>query len=105
MSKIISLLDSENPEITLIDECDIICAACPNNAEGCLCEQKVQGIDSRCLAELKLKIGDTVSWGRLKSLAYDNIIVKNKLGVVCEDCQWSNICQNQRRDAASNSPT
>lgn len=103
MSEIISLLDNENPEIILIDECDIICAACPNNAAGCLCEHKVQGIDIRCLKELNLKFGDKVRWNRLKSIAHDNIIVRNKLTVVCKDCQWSDICQNRRHNAAHNS--
>lgn len=93
MSEIIEMLDSENPNVTLTKGCDIICAACPNNAKGCLCEHKVQSIDRRCLGELNLKFGDTVRWSKLKSLARDNIIIKDKLGVVCEDCQWSDICR------------
>lgn len=89
------MLDSENPQITLTERCDIICAACPNNAAECLCEHKVRGIDRRCLEELNLKFGDTIRWNMLKSLAHDNIIVKNKLDVVCRDCQWSDICQKR----------
>lgn len=94
MTEITEQLNSKDPEITLVEECDIICKTCPNKIDGkCASEPKVCAIDSRCMKECGLKSGDKIRWSTLKNLAYSRIIAKNKVGKVCGDCEWAELCK------------
>lgn len=95
MKKIIKILERENPTLMLVDECDILCKACPNKINGkCISSCKVHKIDTACLNECMLGFGDTISWNELKDLAYRKIIAQNKISEVCKGCEWS--CKKQR---------
>lgn len=95
MKKIIKILERENPTLILVDECDIVCKACPNKVNSkCISSCKVNKIDNACLNEYMLSFGDTISWNELKNLAYKKIITPNKISEVCKGCEWG--CKNQR---------
>lgn len=94
MTKITELLNVSDPEITLVDECDIICKSCPNKTDGkCVSEQKVSAIDRRYLKEYGLQYGDKIRWSKLKNLAYSRVIAKNRISEVCGSCEWAELCQ------------
>ncbi|MGN0470162.1 MAG: DUF1284 domain-containing protein [Acutalibacteraceae bacterium] len=89
MSRIIDILNTENPVLVLTDGCDIICTDCPNNINGrCKNHAKVNTIDKNCLAGYGLDFGTEIRWNDLKKLAYDKIILPEKLPKVCKDCSW-----------------
>ncbi len=93
MKEIIEILDKSNPKVTVVQSCDIICRACPNNANGaCRSGQKATDIDRRCLEICGLKAEETLSWSELKKRAFDKIIAANRLCEVCADCEWAQVC-------------
>ena len=95
MKEITEILDECNPGVTVVEKCDIICRACPNNAGGtCLFEQKVNGFDRRCLEICGFKAEDKFSWSELKKCVYEKIIATHRLGKVCGDCEWFQLCAN-----------
>ena len=95
MSEIIYFLNSENPSVTLVGGCDIICESCPNNAGGfCLECEKVRKFDRNCLREYGLNEGEKIRWLDLKELAQKRIINENKLKSVCKNCSWIHICNS-----------
>ncbi len=95
MSEIIYFLNSENPLVTLVQGCDIICENCPNNIDGfCLECEKVRKFDEKCLKEYGLNEGEKIRWLDLKKLAQTRIINENKLKSVCKNCSWIHICNS-----------
>ena len=97
MSCIIDILNTENPVLILTDGCDIICTNCPNNINGkCKDNAKVSLIDNNCLAEYQLEFGTEIHWNELKRLAYEKIIIPEKIPNVCTNCIWQ--CRTNRTD-------
>ena len=89
MKRIIKTLEEENPTISLTENCDIVCKACPNKANGkCLTHCKVNIFDNACLQQYNLNYGDIINWQQLKYLAYTQVINKGLLSTVCKNCQW-----------------
>lgn len=106
MTEITEILDKSNPKVTVVQSCDIICRACPDNANGaCRSEQKVTDFDRRCLEICGLKADDRLSWNELKERAFEKIIAANRLGEVCADCEWSQICSKKIKAANENNNT
>lgn len=94
MSNQIDILDSENPEITLVFDADAICAECPHNENGrCKTYEKVYNYDRRVLDFCGLEFGDKLKWQDFHSLAKKRIIEKHLLKNVCADCRWIDICE------------
>lgn len=95
MIKTIQMLDTENPLLTLTDQCDIICRFCPNrNGKRCMDETKVSAIDQRCLDTCRLKTGDQIHWQQLKIIARQQVIVPHRIPYVCNNCCWRSICEH-----------
>ena len=78
--------------ITVIAECDIICASCPHNREDkCLkevdSERKVKARDLEVLQRLGLEVGAQVpaakAWTRIKGR-----LSSRDLAEICRDCEW-----------------
>ncbi len=90
-SVIISL--SQNPNVTLITDEDVICVACPNNINGlCNCIDKVDRYDKMVLSLCSLPKDTVLPWETYKALVKEKIINAGMLGTVCGDCQWAYIC-------------
>ncbi len=99
MKGIIKKLNTDNPDIVLSAGCDIICKACPNNADGrCADEQKVCGFDQRCMQALGVKCGEKLKYSELRSLAFEKVIYKNEIKHICGGCEWSKICHSACRN-------
>lgn len=93
MADVIETIGRDDPAITLVDGCDILCSECPHNTGGvCDHDKKVQGIDQRALELTGLSIGDVLPRHDLLLRAYDSIIKAGRLKEVCRDCQWLSIC-------------
>ncbi len=95
MTEILNILNIKNPKVKFVKHCDDICSQCPKNQNGiCVNESKVQNIDNACINEYNFNIGDELFWNDIKSTVTKQIILKNQLPSVCNDCQWLSICQN-----------
>ena len=93
MTRVIAALDADDPEITLTDRADVICAACPNDHGGvCESADKVARYDSAVLRLIGRKRGDTLHYSEFRALVDACILSPGKLGEVCLDCQWYGIC-------------
>lgn len=93
MSEVISMMNADDPEVTLTAEADIICRGCPHNKGGiCDSREKVCRYDLSVLELLGVCEGDTSLWSELKRSARERIIAAGKLSRICGDCQWFYIC-------------
>ncbi len=93
MYELLRELEAGEPAITLVDGCDAVCAACPENREGrCANFDKVRRIDRRALDAMGLDFGDTKSRRELDELVQSAVIAPGKLKDVCGDCEWLYIC-------------
>ena len=94
MTDVIDMLQRDDPAITLVDGCDILCEQCPHNTGGvCDHDEKVRGIDQRALEKMALPVGSVLPWHECYTRAYDSIIKAGRLKEVCRDCQWLSICE------------
>lgn len=93
MKRVIAALEANDPEITLTDRTDVICAACPNDRGGvCESAEKVGRYDAAVLRLTGYACGDTLRWSAFRALVDGRILSPGLLGEVCGDCQWYGIC-------------
>ena len=93
MKRVIAVLEANDPEVTLADSADVICAACPNDRGGvCESAEKVGRYDDAVLRLTGHACGDTLRWSEFRALADGRILSPGLLGEVCGDCQWYGIC-------------
>ena len=98
MRSILSELKGTDAFVTLTDECDCICAECPNQIGGvCTSDEKVKGIDRRAVNKMDLDFGETVRWSRLCGLAVQTIIQPGLLRDVCGNCEWIGLCAGKEK--------
>lgn len=94
MATVISDLKRPNSTVTIINESDDICKACPNNIDGrCATQDKVERYDKSLLDLCNLSVGQTLTYSALKQLVYKKILSCNKRTQICGDCEWSDICK------------
>lgn len=93
MSETLSVLNENDPIITIAEGADLICAKCPHNGEnGCETAEKVSRYDGAVLKICGLSAGDLLSWQDFRDTVRKKIISENRLGEVCADCCWYGIC-------------
>ncbi len=99
MSEVISLIKNEDPEATLVCARDVICENCPNDREGtCSSEQKVQSYDRKLLAAAGLAEGERMPASEFISRVRGGVIAEDRLGEICSDCCWYEICSGGKYD-------
>ena len=76
--------------------CDVLCACCPHNRDGCASPDTVEVLDSRVMALCGLSCGETLRWDRLAALVRDRILSAGRLAAVCADCQWLALCKSTK---------
>lgn len=87
-------LKADNPLIQLISGTDIICEKCPNTNNGiCKTQEKVLRYDAAVANICDLEIGQISRWSELEKTVTENLIKKNRLCEVCNDCCWYEICR------------
>ncbi len=92
MAAVIRQLKSGS-KVRLICSADAVCSACPNDfPEGCTSQDKVERYDRAVLRLCGLTEGETIQVSELVSRVKKNIITAGRLGEVCGDCCWSEIC-------------
>jgi hypothetical protein len=94
MATVISDLRRPNSTVTIVNESDDICKACPNNIDGrCTTQDKVDRYDNSLLALCNLSVGQTLTYDAFKQLVFEKILLCDKRTEICGDCQWSDICK------------
>lgn len=80
--------EGDGVEIEVTAQTDSICAPCPHR-RGALCEsqEKIDALDARHAAALKLRAGDRLSWGAAKARIRAQV-KPGDLSVICQSCQW-----------------
>ena len=93
MSAFIGTLRASDPLLTLRSAADPLCGSCPHNRGG-MCESadKVARYDAAVLRLLALADGAELRWSELSARAREHILSPGRLGEVCGDCQWYEIC-------------
>lgn len=80
-------------EVTVLDEPDSLCAACPNLKErGCTLhgegtERGIVAQDRDVLARLGLRAGETATWGEILNRIRASV-GPDDLGDICGTCPW-----------------
>jgi len=85
----------ENPDLLIVlhPECDIVCAACPNNdCNICKSGLKVIEMDKNCLLLCGLVEGQIMTWGDFKKRVAVCILEADKMEQVCQRCRWRSHC-------------
>lgn len=86
-----------NVKIVLTDAADCICESCPNNVNSiCTSSEKVKKYDDRVLKLCSLTVEKEYTFDYLNNSVKENILNKNKLPVVCSDCEWYQICSKKQ---------
>ena len=93
MTALVRIL-ARTPEmpVLLTEGCDVLCACCPHNRNGCVSLQKVSGMDNSVLALCSLSYGEILSWDQLSALARAHILSTGSFSSVCTGCQWFTLC-------------
>ena len=93
MASVIGALRASDPLLTLRSAADPLCGSCPHNCGGvCDSVDKVARYDAAVLRLLALPDGAALRWSELSARAQERILDSGKLGEVCGDCQWYDIC-------------
>lgn len=84
----------KNPLIRIVSQTDVICGACPNNAEGtCAAAEKVAEYDRQVLLKCGISEGEVMSFLDFEKLVRDKILLPGKREEICGNCQWNSLCQ------------
>ena len=93
MASVIGTLRASDPLLTLRSAADPLCGGCPHNRGGvCDSADKVARYDAAVLRLLALADGAALRWSELSARAREHILSPGRLGEVCGDCQWYEIC-------------
>ena len=72
---------------------DDLCAACPNRqGEGCRTQEKVARYDAAVCRLLSLQPGGRYDFAALEKRVREDIFEKGRLGEICGDCAWYELC-------------
>ena len=91
MGKMKAILE-KNPEISLMDSPDDICAACPNRLTE-NCAEKASRYDREVLRRCGLSVGERLPYRELSRKVIETILRPGLRGSICGGCQWSGLCQ------------
>ena len=91
MSRMKAILE-KNPEISLMDSPDDICAACPNRLTK-NCAEKASRYDREVLRRCGLSVGERLPYREFSRKVIETILRPGKRAEICGDCQWSSLCR------------
>lgn len=74
---------------------DAVCRLCPHRrGRGCDTLEKVRRFDAAVLAACRLHDGQVLPWGVLRDTVLREILRPGRLGAICGDCQWAEVCRS-----------
>lgn len=80
--------DGDQTDIRVVAAADDICAPCPHRrGEGCVRQQRIDGLDQRHAKALDLQAGDVLTWGAARRRIAARIKPED-LDRICAGCQW-----------------
>ena len=91
MSRMKAILE-KNPEISLMDSPDDICAACPNRLTE-HCAEKASRYDREVLRRCGLSAGERLPYREFSRKVIETILRPGVRAEICGDCQWSSLCR------------
>ena len=91
MSRMKAILE-KNPEISLMDSPDDICAACPNRLTE-TCAEKASRYDREVLRRCGLSAGERLPYREFSRKVIETILRRGVRAEICGDCQWSSLCR------------
>ena len=91
MGKMKAILE-KNPEISLMDSPDDICAACPNRLTE-NCAEKASRYDREVLQRCGLSVGERLPYREFSRKVTETILRPGVRAEICGDCQWSSLCR------------
>ena len=91
MSRMKAILE-KNPEISLMDSPDDICAACPNRLTE-NCAEKASRYDREVLRRCGLSAGERLPYREFSRKVIETILRPGVRAEICGDCQWSSLCR------------
>ena len=91
MSRMKAILE-KNPEISLMDSPDDICAACPNRLTE-NCAEKASRYDREVLRRCGLSVGERLPYREFSRKVTETILRRGVRAEICGDCQWSSLCR------------
>lgn len=91
MGKMKAILE-KNPEISLMDSPDDICAVCPNRLTE-NCAEKASRYDREVLRRCGLSVGERLPYRDFSRKVIETILRPGKRAEICGDCQWSSLCR------------
>ena len=93
MAQVVATLRASDPLLTLRSAADPLCGSCPHNRGGvCESADKVARYDAAVLRLLGLRDGAALRRSELSARVRERILAPGRLGEVCGDCQWYEIC-------------
>jgi len=93
MTDVVDSLAKDDTEVTLLDEPDALCAACPNlEDEGCALhgagtERRIVHQDRDVLRRLGLQAGETRRWSEIVDRIREHVR-PDDLDAICGSCPW-----------------
>lgn len=95
MHQTLAMLE-KNPQVVLIKNEDIICAACPHNAgSGCRAAEKAARYDREVLRRCGLMAGTVISFQDFTHAVKRRILETGQRKAICGDCEWNAVCSAQ----------
>ena len=91
MSRMKAILE-KNPEMSLMDSPDDICAACPNRLTE-NCAEKASRYDREVLRRCGLSVGERLPYREFSRKVIETILRPGVRAEICGDCQWSSLCR------------
>ena len=91
MSRMKAILE-KNPEISLMNSPDDICAACPNRLTE-TCAEKASRYDREVLRRCGLSAGERLPYREFSRKVIETILRRGVRAEICGDCQWSSLCR------------
>ena len=85
-------IPEKNPEISLKDSPDDICAACPNRLTE-NCAEKASRYDREVLRRCGLSVGERLPYREFSRKVIETILRRGVRAEICGDCQWSSLCR------------
>ncbi len=93
LSALVGALRASDPLLTLQSRADGLCRRCPHDCGGrCESADKAARYDAAALRLLGLPEGTSLRRSALAALVRERIVNAGRLGEVCGDCQWHNLC-------------